>query len=103
MAAGKAETRARHLSESQDKLDQILNDLPDGRSRTVKRGEQTRAWLSVLPCSTVNGTKLSAQEFHDALFMRYGIPPPRLPQTCDGCESHFTFFQHALGCKKVAL
>jgi hypothetical protein len=98
MAAAKAETRAQQLSEYQDKLDLILNDLLDGRSRTIKRGEQTGAWLSVLP-STVNRTKLSAQEFHDALLMRYDITPPDLPQTCDGCESRFTL-QHALGCKK---
>jgi hypothetical protein len=85
MAAGKAKTRERHLSEAQDKLDQILNDLLDGRSHTIKRGEKTGAWLSVLP-STVNGTELSPQEFRDALFMRYGITLPDLPQTCDGCE-----------------
>jgi hypothetical protein len=71
MAAGKADTRARHLSEYQDKLDLILNDLLDGRSRTIKRGEQTGAWLSVLP-STINGTKLLTQEFCVALFMIYG-------------------------------
>jgi hypothetical protein len=61
MAAGKAETRACHLSEFQDKLDLILNNLPsNGRSRTIKRGEQTGAWLYVLP-STINGTKLFNQ------------------------------------------
>jgi hypothetical protein len=89
MAARKAETQARNLSESQEKLDVILNNIPDGRSRTLERREQTGAWLSVLP-STINVTELSTQEFHDALFMRYSITPPDLPHTCDGCESRFT-------------
>jgi hypothetical protein len=50
----------------------------------------------------VNGTELSAQEFRDALLMRYGITPPDLPATCDGCEGKFTL-QHALSCKKGGL
>jgi hypothetical protein len=37
------------------RLDYILNELPDGRSHIIKRGEQMRAWLSVLP-STINMT-----------------------------------------------
>jgi hypothetical protein len=60
-----------------------------------------RAWLSVLP-SNINGTKLSAQEFRDAIHIRYGITLPDLPEVCDGCDASFTL-QHALGCKKVAL
>jgi hypothetical protein len=101
MAVGKAETQSRSLLESQEKLDGILSNLPDGRCRTIKRGEETGAWLSVLP-STVNRTELSTQEFRDALFMRYGIAPPDLPDSCDGCEAQFTL-QHALGCKKCGL
>jgi hypothetical protein len=57
----------------------------------------TGAWLSVPP-STVNGTELSAQEFHDALSMRYREAPPDLPASCDGCGALFTL-QHALECK----
>ncbi len=101
MAAGKVKTQERKLSESTATLKTILSNLPDGQSRTIRRGEQTGAWLSVLP-STVNGTELSAQEFRDALLMRYGIAPPDLPACCDGCEAHFTL-QHALGCKKGGL
>jgi hypothetical protein len=59
------------------------------------------AWLSLLS-TTVNGTELSAQEFHYALYMRYGIAPPDLPESCDGCEGCFTL-QHALAARKVDL
>jgi hypothetical protein len=52
--------------------------------------------------SSQRDTELSAQEFRDALFMRYGITPPDLPDSCDGCEARFTL-QHALGCKKGGL
>ncbi len=69
-------------------------------SREENRLEQP--WLSVLLPSTINGTKLLAQEFCDALFMRYGITPPDLPHTCDGCESH-SLYNMRLVVKKVAL
>ena len=59
------------------------------------------AWLTVLP-STVNGTELGAQEWRDALFLRYGLDPPDLPKYCDGCEAWFTI-SHALDCKKGGL
>jgi hypothetical protein len=52
--------------------------------------------------SSQRDTELSAHEFRDALFMRYGIAPPDLPDNCDGCEACFTL-QHALGRKKGGL
>ena len=52
--------------------------------------------------STVNGTELGAQEWCDALFLRYGLEPPDLPKYCDGCEARFSI-SHALDCKKVGL
>jgi hypothetical protein len=79
----------------QAKFEIILHNLPDGQSRTIKRGEQTGAWMSVLP-STINGTELSPQELCDALFMRYGIALPDLPDNCDGCEAHFTLQPYIL-------
>ena len=55
----------------------------------------------VLP-STVNGTELEAQEWRDALFLRYGMDPPDLPTNCNGCKARFTI-SHALDCKKGGL
>jgi hypothetical protein len=45
---------------------------------------------------------LSAQEFCDALSMRYGDTPYDLPVSCDSCDAHFTL-QHVLSCKKGGL
>jgi hypothetical protein len=69
-------------------METTLAAIPDGKSRTIQRGTETGAWLSVLP-STVSGTELSAQEFRDALSMRYGEAPPDLPACCDGCDAPF--------------
>ena len=64
-------------------------------ARRLQRAEKTGAWFMVLP-STVNGTEMGAQEWHDALFLRYGLEPPDLPKYCDGCQARFLISQ-ALG------
>jgi hypothetical protein len=101
MAEGRATMRLRKSSTSDVKLASIFNGLVADRSRTIKRGQHTGAWLSALP-STVNGTELSAQEFQDAISIQHGITPSDLPAQCDGCDARFTL-QHALGCKKGGL
>ena len=52
--------------------------------------------------STVNGTELGAQEWHDALFLRYGLENPDLPKNCDGCQAKF-LISHDLDYKKGGL
>ncbi len=59
-SAGIKEMKKRQLENSKESLDAILTAQPARRSQTIRRGEQTGAWLSVLP-STVNGTELLAQ------------------------------------------
>ena len=56
---------------------------------------------TVVP-STVNGTDLGAQEWHNALFLRYGLEPPDLPKYCDGCQAKFSI-SHALECRKSGI
>jgi hypothetical protein len=89
MAQGKAEIRKRSKEAYGKYMETILATVPAGTSRTIRRGTETGAWLSVLP-STVSGTELSAQEFRDALSMRYGETPPDFPARCDGCDAPFT-------------
>ena len=59
------------------------------------------AWLIVQP-STVNGTDLGAQEWSDALFLRYGLEPPDFPKYCDDCNTKFKIC-HTLDCKRGGL
>jgi hypothetical protein len=84
-----------------ENLATLLRPMTAEKSRTVSRGKETDAWLSVLP-STANGTALLAQEFQDALSMRHAETPHNFPDKCDDCDAHFSL-QHALGCKKGGL
>ena len=52
--------------------------------------------------STENGMDMGAQEWCDALFLRYGLEPPDLPTHCDGCNTKFTI-SHTLDCKRFGL
>ena len=52
-------------------------------------------WLTVLPL-TVHGFTLHKSAFHDALVLRYGWTPSRLPSKCE-CGNSFNV-EHALSC-----
>ena len=67
----------------------------------MRRATKTGAWLTLLP-STVNGTEMGAQEWRDALFLKYGWEPRDLLTYFDRCEARFTI-SHALDCKKGSL
>jgi hypothetical protein len=52
-----------------------------------------------MPSRLKNGTKLSSQEFHDALLLCCTRTPGDLPSSlCDGCGVEFCV-RHALKCK----
>ena len=61
---------------------------------TTEKGASS--WLNTLPLKSHN-FYLNKQIFWDSLFLRFGIPIPRLPANCV-CGSKFDI-QHALTCK----
>jgi hypothetical protein len=92
MQSGEAELKKPNQALHDEKLATLLRPMTAEKSRTISRGKETGAWLSVLP-STVNGTTLSAQEFQDTSSMRHAETPHNFPDKYDG----------ALGCKKGGL
>ena len=52
--------------------------------------------------STLNETELGAQEWRDALSLRYSLDPPDLPTHCDSYHAKF-MIRHALDCKRGGL
>ena len=58
-------------------------------------------WLTVLPTSQ-DHFDLTAQEFRDALALRYRKPLLNVPSGCDGCGAPFSL-DHALVCRKGGL
>ena len=58
-------------------------------------------WLTVLPMSQ-DHFDLIAQQFRDALALRYRKPLLNVPSNCDGCGSPFSL-DHALICRKGGL
>ena len=77
----------------------LLEHLPDNLQRSVKLASEkgSSTWLTVLPLSE-HGFALHKGAFHDALALRYGWTPNRLPSKCV-CGDSFSV-EHALSCAK---
>jgi hypothetical protein len=97
----KVEIQERKLQENDVELELLASRLSCDERRTILRGKETGQWLTVMP-SAVNGTELSAQEFRDALLLRYSRSPGDLQSHCDGCGQTFGV-RHALSCMKGGL
>ncbi len=76
-----------------------LNSLRRFVSKTMNCA--SGVWLTVVP-SRLNGTSISADEWHDNVRLRYNHLPLDMPQQCDGCNEQMTV-EHALSCKKGGL
>ena len=63
----------------------------------MQRRKKSGRWLTTIP-ATLNGTRLSCEEFRDNLRLRYEMTPANLQERCDGCGSKFSV-GHALDCK----
>ena len=97
------ESKALVRNENREKSSQAARDLtellPAGLQRSVKLASEkgSSTWLTVLPLSE-HGFALHKGAFHNALALRYGWTPDRLPAKC-ACGSTFSV-EHALSCAK---
>ena len=76
-------------------------DPPHLRALHRSRTNDLSCWLSVLPTEKDN-FDLTAQEFRDALAIRYKKPLLNIPPSCDGCGSPSSL-DHFLVCRKGGL
>ena len=93
----------RHEVDVQSALSSLLELLPAPVCCTVRRAVdfETSGRLTVFPLAC-HQFDLSAQQFRDALSMRYHRPLSMMPSSCDGCGSAFSL-SHALDCCKGGL
>ena len=99
----KSEMQAAREQQLNSKFDSILNKFDQSHQRAIRRAKDTKisSWLTVVPAAKSH-FDLSAQEFRDALAIRYKKPLLRIPVSCDGCGSPFSL-SHALLCRKGGL
>ena len=87
--------REKSTSEATDLYNHLSASLQRAVDLAREKGAST--WLTVLPLIE-HGFSLHKSVFHDAMALRYGWSPPRLPYKCD-CGSGMTV-EHALSCAK---
>ena len=87
----------------QKMFNETISQLNDMQQRAVMRAkdEKMSSWLNVIPVAK-HHFDLSAQEFRDALAIRYKKPLLGVPSHCDGCGAPFNL-SHALSCRKGGL
>ena len=83
--------RGRSVREADDLYSQLSDSLQRAVNLAKEKGAST--WLTVLPL-TDHGFALHKSAFHDALALRYGWTPSKLPSKCD-CGNSFTV-EHTL-------
>ena len=95
----KANVSKDNKKRNQQEADSIYQQLPDRLHKAVDlaRVKGASTWLTVLPL-TEHGFTLHKSAFHDALALRYGWTPSRMPSKCE-CGNTFNV-EHALSCAK---
>ena len=78
---------------------ELGNSLPVSLRRPMEMAQERGAssWLTSLPIEEFNFT-LHKGAFHDAIAIRYGWSPSRMPKHCD-CGSKFSL-EHSFSCPK---
>ncbi|MGL4351554.1 MAG: reverse transcriptase domain-containing protein [Plesiomonas shigelloides] len=101
MATGRENAKRAKEASNQAIYDEQSNSLmeqPNGciLQRRLARCCKTGAWLTARP-GTLERTSLSAQEWRDGIYLRYGMTPQGLPALCDGCNQPNST-NHAFNC-----
>jgi len=97
----KLKSKIRHLKSSH--IASVRSDLLDQASPSLKRSVElasekgASSWLTVLPWQE-HGFALHKTGFHDAIALRYGWDPARVPLHCP-CGAKFTI-EHSFSCAK---
>ena len=66
--------RATRMGALEEKLAALTQGRPQVERRRIKRSRECGAWLTVVPLQWA-GTGLEAEEFRDAIRLRYGLVP----------------------------
>ena len=97
----KKETSKHHREKQQEEAIALRQTLPASLQKPMELASKkgASAWLTTLPLEE-HGFSLHKQAFRDALCVRYGWEPTRLPSHCM-CGAQFTTI-HAVSCAKGA-
>ena len=95
----KANLHKLRLSQQQESASLLKPSLNNSLQRAMELAQEKGAssWLAALPVAEF-GFTLHKSAFRDALCLRYGWQPSRVPLNCD-CGSQFSV-EHALSCPK---
>ena len=95
----KANISKQNSERCKEEADRICAQLPPNLQKAMMLAMEkgTSTWLTVLPLAE-HGFTLHKSAFQDALALRYGWSPPRLPSKCE-CGHAFSV-DHALSCAK---
>ena len=97
--AAKSEVRSLKRNNSKQAACSLRDTLPSHLQRAMDLAMEkgSSSWLTTLPIEEF-GFVLHKGAFHDAVALRYGWTPSRLPSSC-ACGSRMTV-EHALSCPK---
>ena len=96
------ETSKHHRGKQQEEVKALKQTLPAALQKSLELASKkgASAWLTTLPIEE-HGFSLHKQAFRDALCVRYGWEPTRLPSHCS-CGAQFTT-THAFSCLTGAI
>ena len=95
----KNKIKADKMKRNASKLEELQQQMNNNQKKLLEVTSEVGAssWLNAIPLKKY-GFHLEKQSFRDALYLRYGIPLPRLPQKCV-CGAPFNEV-HGLNCQR---